>query len=382
MRRAWNPRPGSAKVKNVEAVSQKRIGSARKKVQQMKNTLLQKTFCGFAAALSLGITAPHPAAAQCVSGLGAPPAQIAAQNFGAVTAYDFTSLSVYNGTGIGENLTFVKPARLAVDNKGMAYLLDAGHNRDVFQLIPNGASGLQAIQSPGQLPGPGIDIRYGGGFVWALTSNGHLTTPFLPSSSPSYTDLAVSGNALAGLTFDGQHLWVSDGGSLYKALPPTSTAPGSVTKHLTLKTNGPISSLAFDGRYVWVAAGNQLIKVEPSTGVQLAATTLPGTITSVTFDGVYFWIGAGPTGGVTKFDPVTSQFIIQYTSNVTDGQSVAFDGSRVWMTNSPAGSVTTLRACDGASITAPSVVTGPMSLAYDGFEIWILYQNSNTVSVR
>jgi hypothetical protein len=350
--------------------------------QQMKSLLFQKTFCGFAAALSLGITAFQPAVAQCVSGFAATPAQIAAQNFGAVTSYDFTSLSVNNATGIRENLTLVKPARLAVDNNGIAYLLDAGHNREVFQLILNGASGLQATQNPGPLPGPAIDIRYGGGLIWALTSNGHLTTPFLPSSSPIYTDLAVSGNALVGLTFDGQHLWVSDGGSLYKALPPTSTAPGSVTKHLTLKTSGPISSLAFDGRYVWVAAGNQLIKVEPSTGVQLAATTLPGTITSVTFDGVYFWIGAGPTGGVTKFDPVTSQFVIQYTSNVTDGQSVAFDGSRVWMTNSPAGSVATLRACDGATIAAPSVGTGPMSLVYDGFEMWVLYQNSNTISIR
>ena len=76
-------------------------------------------------------------------------------------------------------------------------------------------------------------------------------------------------NHVAGVTYDGQHIWFAAGDSL-KAVDPKS---GTTLRSIDVVAQ---AGTAFDGQHIFQISGDRIVKIEPSTGRVLATIPAPG----------------------------------------------------------------------------------------------------------
>jgi len=144
----------------------------------------------------------------------------------------------------------------------------------------------------------------------------------------------------AGITFDGQMLWVM--GGAYS--PPDTTAtlvrfdPDQLTVDRTftfdnlMETAGSgVYGITWDGSAIWISVGgnrNKLVKVDPTTGQITRTMSSPSELGPVDLDfsGDILWLSSG-TGTIFALDPVTGG--IDYMLPVPSGFSGRDDGVAV-----------------------------------------------------
>jgi glutamine cyclotransferase len=83
-----------------------------------------------------------------------------------------------------------------------------------------------------------------------------------------YENIAGADN-VAGITFDGQNVWVACGDKL-NALDPSS---GKVTRSLNVAAH---AGTAYDGKHLFQIAESRIQKIDPQTGNVLATIPAPG----------------------------------------------------------------------------------------------------------
>src|ERR1700754_773429 len=74
---------------------------------------------------------------------------------------------------------------------------------------------------------------------------------------------------VAGVTFDGQHVWFASGDRL-NALDPAS---GETVRSIDVASH---AGTAFDGRHLYQIAEDRIQKIDPKTGRVLATIPAPG----------------------------------------------------------------------------------------------------------
>ena len=74
---------------------------------------------------------------------------------------------------------------------------------------------------------------------------------------------------VAGVTFDGTHVWFATGNAL-RAFDPSS---GQVVRAIDVASD---AGTAFDGRYFYQLADNRIQKIDPGTGAVVATIPSPG----------------------------------------------------------------------------------------------------------
>src|SRR5581483_3902742 len=74
---------------------------------------------------------------------------------------------------------------------------------------------------------------------------------------------------VAGVTYDGEHVWFASGNKL-NALDPST---GKKTRAIDVAAH---AGTAFDGRHLFQLSGDQIQKIDPKTGRTLSTIPAPG----------------------------------------------------------------------------------------------------------
>ena len=120
--------------------------------------------------------------------------------------------------------------------------------------------------------------------------------------------------SVAGVTYDGQHVWFAAGDTL-NALDPAS---GKMLRSIDVAAS---AGTAFDGQHLYQLAEDRIQKIDPKTGRVLAAIPAPagGDNSGLTWAEGTLWVGQYENRKIHQVDPQTGAILrtIESTRFVT-----------------------------------------------------------------
>ncbi|HEX2660651.1 MAG TPA: DUF5074 domain-containing protein [Polyangia bacterium] len=116
--------------------------------------------------------------------------------------------------------------------------------------------------------------------------------------------------SVAGVTFDGRHVWFAAGATL-KAIDPTS---GEAVRSVDVEAH---AGTAFDGRHLYQLAEDRILRIEPETGKVVASIPAPslGGDSGLTWAEGTLWVGAHRERKIHQIDPATGAVLRTIESN-------------------------------------------------------------------
>lgn len=117
-------------------------------------------------------------------------------------------------------------------------------------------------------------------------------------------------NHVAGVTYDGRHVWFASGDRL-NALDPEA---GEVVRSIDVAAQ---AGTAFDGRYLFQIAEGQIQKIDPKTGAVLKTIPTPakGGDSGLAWAEGTLWIGDYRGRKIHQIDPETGALLRSIDSN-------------------------------------------------------------------
>jgi sugar lactone lactonase YvrE len=117
-------------------------------------------------------------------------------------------------------------------------------------------------------------------------------------------------DAVHGVTYDGQRVWIATGGKL-NAFDPAS---GEVLQSIEVAAD---AGTAFDGRYLFQIADKQIQKIDPQTGRVLATIPAPGGgfDSGLTWAEGSLWVGQYRDRKIHQIDPESGAILRTIESN-------------------------------------------------------------------
>lgn len=111
-------------------------------------------------------------------------------------------------------------------------------------------------------------------------------------------------NEVAGVTFDGTHIWFAGGKSLVE-LDPGS---GAIVREIPVAAD---AGTAFDGEYLWQIAGERIQKVDPRSGQIVATLPSPskGRDSGLTWAEGSLWVGEYRARKIHRIDAKTGAIL-------------------------------------------------------------------------
>jgi glutamine cyclotransferase len=115
---------------------------------------------------------------------------------------------------------------------------------------------------------------------------------------------------VAGVTFDGEHVWLASGGQL-RALDPES---GEIVRSIDVAAH---AGTAFDGTHLFQLAEDRIQKVDPKTGQVLATIPAPGNggDSGMAWAEGTLWVGEYRNRKIHQIDPETGRILRSIDSN-------------------------------------------------------------------
>ena len=115
---------------------------------------------------------------------------------------------------------------------------------------------------------------------------------------------------VAGVTFDGEHVWLASGDRL-QALDPES---GEVVRSIDVAAH---AGTAFDGTHLFQLAEDRIQKVDPTTGRVLATIPAPGNggDSGMAWAEGTLWVGEYRKRKIHQIDPDTGKILRSIDSN-------------------------------------------------------------------
>jgi glutamine cyclotransferase len=115
---------------------------------------------------------------------------------------------------------------------------------------------------------------------------------------------------VAGVTFDGTHVWFATGNTLL-AFDPSS---GEAVRSIDVASD---AGTAFDGRYFYQLADSRIQKVDPQTGTVVATIPAPGkgSDSGLTWAEGTLWVGQHRDRKIHQIDPQTGAILRTIESN-------------------------------------------------------------------
>ena len=112
------------------------------------------------------------------------------------------------------------------------------------------------------------------------------------------------GTDVAGVTFDGAHVWFARGEGIV-ALDPKS---GELVRELPVAAD---AGTAFDGRFLWQLAGDRIQKVDPRSGEVVATIPAPshGRDSGLTWAEGTLWVGEYRARKIHRIDAQTGAIL-------------------------------------------------------------------------
>ncbi|HZF29789.1 MAG TPA: glutamine cyclotransferase [Gammaproteobacteria bacterium] len=115
---------------------------------------------------------------------------------------------------------------------------------------------------------------------------------------------------VAGVTFDGEHVWFASGDKL-NALDPAS---GEVARSIDVPAH---AGTAFDGRHLYQIAESRIQKIDPKTGCVLATIPAPGNggDSGLAWAEGTLWVGEYRARKIHQVDPESGAVLRTIESN-------------------------------------------------------------------
>ena len=115
---------------------------------------------------------------------------------------------------------------------------------------------------------------------------------------------------VAGVTFDGTHVWFATGDAL-RAFDPSS---GRDVRAIPVASD---AGTAFDGQYFYQLADNRIQKVDPESGAVIATIPAPGkgNDSGLTWAEGTLWVGQHRDRKIHQIDPETGAILRTIESN-------------------------------------------------------------------
>ena len=115
--------------------------------------------------------------------------------------------------------------------------------------------------------------------------------------------------SVAGVTYDGQHVWFAAGETL-NALDPAS---GTLQRSIDVAAH---AGTAFDGQHLFQIAENRIQKIDPTTGAVLSSIPSPGSGDSgLAWAEGTLWVGQHRDRTIHQIDPETGAILRTIESN-------------------------------------------------------------------
>ena len=182
------------------------------------------------------------------------------------------------------------------------------------------------------------------------------------------------GNSPNDVAFDGQNIWVTNGGddTVTKLRPSDGTVLG------TFNVGSQPYGIAFDGANIWVvnSGGNNVTKLRASDGKELGTFNVGRYPWLAAFDGTDIWVTNAFDNSVSKLRASDGKTL--GTFNVSAPRGIAFDGIWVWVTTD--NSTVVRLKLDGTVAGSFPVGARPLGIAFDGASIWVANEDSLTVT--
>jgi glutamine cyclotransferase len=115
---------------------------------------------------------------------------------------------------------------------------------------------------------------------------------------------------VAGVTFDGHHVWFASGDRL-NALDPAS---GTIVRSIDVAAH---AGTAFDGRHLFQIAEDRILKIDPETGAVLSSIPAPGagSDSGLAWAEGTLWVGQHRDRRIHQIDPQTGAILRTIESN-------------------------------------------------------------------
>ncbi|MES2151874.1 MAG: PQQ-binding-like beta-propeller repeat protein [Pseudomonadota bacterium] len=120
----------------------------------------------------------------------------------------------------------------------------------------------------------------------------------------------AGGDHVAGVSYDGEHVWFAAGAKL-KALDP---ATGEVVRSIDVPCD---AGTAFDGRHLYQIAQDRILKIDPASGAVLAQIPAPGQggDSGLAWAEGTLWVGQHRGRRIYQVDPETGAILHTIDSN-------------------------------------------------------------------
>jgi len=193
-------------------------------------------------------------------------------------------------------------------------------------------------------------------------------------------DLDYDGNVKRCLAFDGERIWVDDGGGVMGI----DLATGANNFQSVEENIRNPDVMTFDGERLWIAGrdNHYLYYVEAlntSTGaVDISLPYKTGLLGAMAFDGMLVWIADSELRTVTAIDPTTNQISVPILVGKTPS-ALVFDGTSLWVANKDDNTVQKIDWSPGILFSPISVGNRPGALAFDGTQLWVANKGDNTI---
>jgi glutamine cyclotransferase len=114
--------------------------------------------------------------------------------------------------------------------------------------------------------------------------------------------------SVAGVTYDGKHVWFASGDRLSAFDPAT----GETLRTIDVAAH---AGTAFDGEHFFQIAENRIQKIDPNTGRVLGTIPAPGSAAGLTWAEGTLWVGQNRDRKIHQIDPDTGAILRTIESN-------------------------------------------------------------------
>lgn len=115
-------------------------------------------------------------------------------------------------------------------------------------------------------------------------------------------------DSVAGVTYDGQHVWFASGDRLNAFDPAT----GKTLRSIDVAAH---AGTAFDGEHFFQIAEDRIQKIDPNTGRVLGTIPAPGSAAGLTWAEGTLWVGQHRDRKIHQIDPETGAILRTIESN-------------------------------------------------------------------
>lgn len=132
------------------------------------------------------------------------------------------------------------------------------------------------------------------------------------------------------------------------------------------------NALAFDGEVLWVLNGgvHNVTRIRTSDAVVLGRLSIGKGREDIVFDGTHMWVADKDRNSVSRVRADTLEEAGEFLVG-RDPVALAFDGRSIWAVNRASNDVTKLRASDGKRIGTYPLGEMPVDITFSGLDMWV-----------